>query len=275
LVSAGIKPIILSPMLSRNVRETARWPDTIRELRDLCVSKNVAYVPLHEMMLRDYKYASSATYLSWFKPTPGVGDGTDIYHPETVGHARIGAMLTRYATVPLAITGPDLAHTGTVLSATLAGNFGNINGQTIRSYAGLSALTIPSGTVGWMRLKLRAHVDEPTAVNKMYVGPRSSGIAASALYSVKVGGASSFTIPAGGFVWSDWVAFAWNKTTDLVWTMYDNGGTTSDKIAANVTFTGAVTSLKAVDDAATLAPSGFTDYTGYLSFVEAIESDGF
>jgi len=275
LIGAGIKPIVVSPMLSRNVRETARWPDAIRALRDLCVTKNVEYVPLNETMLNDYRSASSATYLAWFMSTPGTGDGTDIYHPAAAGHARINALLSRYSTIPLGPSGPDTAHVGTVLSATLTGNFGNINGQTIRAHIAASSLTIPTNGVSWMRVKLRAHVDEPTAVNKMYLGPITSGVAASALYPVKVAGAASFTVPAAGFAWSDWIPFAWNKTSGLIFSMYDNGGTSVDKIAANASLTGAGTALKSGDDAATLSPTGFTDYSGYLSFVEAIETDGF
>lgn len=266
LKAAGVRVLILSPPMSKRAEVNARIAPMVSALADLCASRGVAMIDVAGRMAADAR--NGGTFLDWFRPVE-----LDLYHLSATGHQRIADLILATQIRPDA--GPDQAMVGTALSLTLPASFGNISGQTIRCRVPLSLLTAPPNPVSWMRLKLRAHADEPMAVASLYLGPKASGYAASSLTQVRRGGAASFVIPAGTAVWSDWIAFPWDRASDLLWSMYGNGGAASDKLAAVTGASGAATALKAGDAAAVLAPTGFADYAGYVSLVEAIETDGF
>jgi hypothetical protein len=171
---------------------------------------------------------------------------------------------------------PEPSEEGTVLDTLLETTFGNCTGKTLRSKIGPSGLILPGGDVTKIRLKLKAHADEPLQLSSLYVGPGSgSGFAASSLVRLSVGGLQSFTVPAGTEEWTDWADLSWDAATGLLWSAYVSGGAGADKVAAAYPYGGAATAIKVGNEASALNPSGFTEYLTYLSLVSGIETDGF
>jgi hypothetical protein len=172
---------------------------------------------------------------------------------------------------------PDPSVEGTVLDAVLDTTFGNATGKTVRGRVSASGLIVPPGDVTKIRLRLKAHVDEPIQLSHLYVGPGSgSAFAASSLVRLSVAGQQSFSIPAGTEAWTDWADFVWDEATPaLLWSAYVSGGAAADKIAAAFPFAYASTAIKIGNEASAPNPSGLTAYADYLSLVSGIETDGF
>lgn len=180
--------------------------------------------------------------------------------------------------LPAVAQTPVPTPTGVVLDTAIAGNFGNVDGKTIKVRINASQLSPPPGEVTKIRLTLQAHADEPLAIAKCYIGKKNAvgdTYDAVSLASLKVSGASAFTVPVGGQLVTDWLPFMWNKIDDLIVSFYCNGGASSDKLPAAVSSATGDTYLKNGDEAATANASGFTEYLGYLSLVTKIETDGF
>lgn len=78
--------------------------------------------------------------------------------------------------------------------------------------AGFASIT--TGTK--IRLTLKGAAGSATVINKLNAGPASSPPNAVSLTAMTVGGNATFTIPAGGSVVTDEIAFALDPTKDLI-----------------------------------------------------------
>ena len=173
---------------------------------------------------------------------------------------------------------PSSTLEGTIFNETLTSSFGNIDTKTVKVRLKPASMSVPSGAVTKIRLTLKGQADEPLTISKLYIGRRnSSGDAwdAVSFTQLQVSGASAFTIPAAGQLVTDWVAFPWNKTDEIIVSLYCNGGTSSDRLAANSGSTVGDTYIANVDSAATANDTGLTGFAGYLSLITKIETDGF
>ncbi len=165
---------------------------------------------------------------------------------------------------------------GAILSATLDSNFGNITGKTARIEIKAAALAVPGGAPTKVRVTLHATGDEPFSIGAAYIGHKaSSGDAwdAASLAPLLFDGQGGVTIPTGGSVVSDWLDFAWDKSADLIVSLYCDGGPSDDKMPA-ATGTVHATHLKSGNEAGLADVSGYYSYGGYLSAVGRIETDG-
>lgn len=266
--AAGIRLTVFSPPLTKRPEEAQRFPAFVAALADLCHAKGAAFVDIAGRMASDARNTNA--FFGWFRAEP-----LDNYHLSATGHQRITDFFLGTQLVTPAIAPPDPLTVGTALAATLGSSFGNGTGKTFRCRIPIGSLTIPSGAVTRMRVCLHAHADEPVRISKMFVGPRTTGHAVSDFNPVKVGGHTAFTIPAGAEIWSDWLSFIWDKTADLIWSFYVDGGATMDRLAADTAHDTASTGMKTGDEASILAPADFINYPGYLSLVSGIQTDGF
>lgn len=271
LQTAGIKPVIISPPYSLRPRMEGR----LQKLRDaglvLCVTRGVAFVDLFGRMQHDSETLSTSTFNQWYLDISG---NPDLYHMGVTGHQRAADLIST-TQFQIGSSGGGSTGTGSILNVALTSSFGNMDGSTARIKIMASATTPPSGVVTKIRLKLQAHADEAFSVAKCYIGKCTSGVSVAAFAPVQVGASSSFTVAQGSTVWTDWVTMDWDKTTNLVVSLYANGGSTADKMAAVSGSSAGNTWLKSGDDAATGTASGYAEYTGYLSLVTNIETDGF
>lgn len=272
LKASGIHTTVFSPPLSKRPQEAHRMLPLASALADLCAAKGVAFFDVAGRMAADAR--NSGAFMGWF-----LGEPLDNYHLSATGHQRIadGFLATQLAVAPPASIPPQ-SPTGLLLDAApLATSFGNISGFTVRVKISRASFAAIPGQVTQMRFALRAHADEPMALSKLFFGPRAAAgdaIDAASLTALRVAGATSFTIPAGSLVWTDWAPCS-DKTSDIVLSMFCNAGAASDKLAAKYPHTGSSTALKAGDEAAIANVSSFTVYADYLSLVEKVEADGF
>lgn len=277
LLAASIKPVIVSPPFALRARAEGRLAALRDSLRELCIRRNVAFVDLFGKMQEDSNTQTASYFNQWFMD---IGGTPDTYHIGVTGHQRIAnTILAGQLAIGSSTPPPSPPEdSGTVLNATLDGNFGNIDGKTIKVRIKAAQLSPPSGAVTKIRLGLQGHADEPLTLAKLYIGQKAtSGDAydAASLSQMKVGGSSAFTVPQGTQVWTDWLTFSWDKTSDLIVSLYCNAGANADKMAAASPSAIGDTHLKNGDEAATANATGFTAYNGYLSLVAKIETDGF
>lgn len=266
------KIMIASPPPARINRLSDEWPQALAGLKALCAAKGVRYVPLYEAF-----DAEAINRIALSSSTPLYRPDLDKYHWDTAGHA---------FAAPVFVTAyedgeeppPPSGGFGAVLSETLAAFFGNVEDKTIRLWIAKTALTLPQGSVTKIKVTLRGATDEPITYAKMYVGHSAGGDDATGLIQLKVGCPTncqtSWVVPAGGTVVAE-ADFAYNKTSDLLFSSYHNGGPSSDKLRAHSSFSNAITHHKYGDEAALATIEGLYPIAGYLSGVEKIEMDGF
>jgi len=164
-----------------------------------------------------------------------------------------------------------------ILDHALDTNFGNIAGKTARIEIKASALIVPPGAPSRIRVTLRATGDEPFSIGAAYVGHKAAygkPWDATQVTQLLVGGQRGFTVPTGGAVTTDWLDFAWDKSSDLVVSLYCDGDAAEDKMPA-MSDTVHATHLKLGNEAGLADASGYYSYPGYLSAVSRIETDGF
>lgn len=262
--AAGIHLIVLSPPATKITKLWGMQKEFTSALRSLCYAKSVLFIDVFNQMRRDAGSMSASNFSAWW-----LSSTLDMYHLSATGHRRIADLL-------IATQLPETP-TGTVLTSVLDISFGNIGGGTIKAQIKATGLTVPPNICTKMRLTLQGHVDEPLAIGSLYIGPRAGTDAwdASSLTQVKCSASTSFTVPQGGTLVTDWIPFAWDKTSDLIVSFYGNGDTAHDKLAARSDANG-ITHYKAgFDDSATANASGFSSFPNYLSLITKIETDGF
>lgn len=269
---AGIHLTVLSPPLTKRPQEAQRFPQLVEALADLCYAKGVAFLNVAGRMAADAR--NSGAFMGWFLAEP-----LDNYHLSATGHQRIADLFlrTQLAVQPVVVPPPTTLTASIFAAPTFNSSFGNITGASARVRIARSAFTQIPGLPTKMRVSLRGHPDEGLSLVKLYVGPKSAGgdaFDASSLVQIKVGGVGAFTIPAGASIWSDWFPYT-DKTSDMVFSMYCNAASTSDRLAASFSVPFATSYLKYGDDAASPDGSGYTAYAGYLSLIDAAETDGF
>lgn len=271
LHTAGVKPIVISPAFALRPRMEGR----LQALRDagqqLCLGRGVAFVDLFGKMQHDSHALTTTEFNAWFLD---IGGTPDTYHMGVTGHQRLAELILLSQHQHQAAQAPAQT-TGSIFTATHGSSFGNMTGSTGRVQIYASHTTPPTGAVTSIRLKLQAHADEPFTVGACYVGQRTAGCSMQSPQPVKVAGASVFTIPQGSAVWSDWISMTWDKVSDLIVSVHANGGPTADKMSADFLSAAGSTWLKSGNDASAPTGSGYTEYTGYLSLVSAIEGNGF
>jgi hypothetical protein len=183
------------------------------------------------------------------------------------------------ATEPQPDPDPYPTGTGSVLSIIHDTNFGNIGTKTAKIRVPVSEMTPPSNDVTKIRFKLSGNPTESISISKVFVGPAAvSGDVwdAMTLNQLKFGGVNSVTVPSSGDVWSDWLDIIWDKTSDLIISAYCSDTTgNSDALYSSNQVSGASTSISTSDLASTANASGLTSYSGYLSLITEIETDGF
>lgn len=270
LQAAGIKPIVISPAFALRPRMEGRLQALRDAGRQLCLEQGVAFVDLFGKMQHDSHTLSTQAFNAWFLD---IGGTPDTYHMGVTGHQRLAELILLSQYQHQAAQAPATT-TGSVFVATHGSAFGNMTGNTARVQIYASQTTPPTGAVTSIRLKLQAHADEPFTVGACYVGQRTAGCSMQSPQPVKVAGSSTFTIPQGTAVWSDWIALAWDKVADLIVSVYANGGPNADKMSADFLSAAGATWLISGCDAATPAGVGYTEYTGYMSLIAGIETDG-
>ena len=163
-----------------------------------------------------------------------------------------------------------------VLNANQNASFGNVNGRTIKCEIATADLTAPpfAPVRMWITLGQRAAANENIIFSKAYIGhkaPTGDPWDAVSLTQVFFGGAPSVDIAPGNFRRSDEIAFAWDRTSALILSMFFSGGTGSDQLSARMG--GASnTFVKDGDEAATADATGYTSVADpYLTGVIRIE----
>jgi len=266
---AGIRPVVISPAFALRARAEGRLQALRDAGRELCLERGVAFVDLFGKMQHDSHTLSTSAFNAWFLD---IGGTPDTYHMGITGHQRLAQLIVDSQFQGGVITVPS-AGVSELFSTTLTTSFGNMTGNTGRIRLHANQMAVPVGTVTSMRLKLQAHADEPFTVGACYIGKRTSDCSMTGAQAVKAAGSSTFTVPAGTSVWSDWIAMSWDKVTDLIVSVYANGGASADKMAANSGTSLGDTWLKSGNDAATESASGYTEYVGYQSMVASIEAE--
>ncbi|QDP66029.1 MAG: hypothetical protein GOVbin631_90 [Prokaryotic dsDNA virus sp.] len=174
---------------------------------------------------------------------------------------------------------PPVEETASIFSVAQNGKFGNVGTKTIKVRIPASVITAPSGPVTKMRLTFGGDASEPLVLSKAFIGQASeSGDVwdASGLTKIQFNGSDAVTVPAAGSISSDWLDFTWDKSSDLILSVYCNDSSGSgDGLNSANPVTGASTSVSTSDVAATANASGLTSYAGYLALLTGIETDGF
>jgi len=171
--------------------------------------------------------------------------------------------------------------TGTLFSLTLNTDADEQIGQTHVERVAAAAMTLPSGVITQVRICFEAGSTEQFTITNAYVGHRA-GVGDAYDFSTTpvqllFSGSESVTISAGTTQWSDWVAFAYNKTSDMLIAFYFGGGTGADMVRY-VTGLGANYDHfnKAANDAATVDKTGYGTSSGVFTIkaVEYMTADG-
>lgn len=269
LKAAGIHLVVLSPPIARPPRILAIQPAFTAALATLCANKRVAFVDVFARMQRDAEQLD-VSFDGWWLWLAGLTPPRyDDYHLTAAGHQRIADLILDRQ-VPATAT-------GTVMIAAMDTSFGNISGGTVKAQIKAAAIAPPPHACSKIRLTLSGHVDEPMQLGSIYIGHRTGAEAwdAASLVPVTYGnGATAFTVPQGGALVTDWIPFAWDRTSDLIVSFYGNGAGTADKLAAKSDANGMV-HYKSGDEAAVADAAGFTSYANYLGLVSKVETDGF
>lgn len=262
--AVGITPFIISPPPARLPEMCLRFEPTLTALKALCVSKGITYANIYDAIADQARNVSKTAFNSLYFADP------DKYHLVVAGHTFVAGCIDWASVIPP----PDLSSLANVLNATHDASFGNVTGGTFRVVINQSAMSA-AGPSGFARLRLQAHADESFVVQKLYAGVPSSGASASSIVPVRVNGSTSFTIPQGQSVWTD--AFV-KPGSGLVVSGYCNGGTSADKLSAKTGVSGVTTYYASSDHAAdlsvTVGAGNFLGYSGYLSLVSEIQTDG-
>lgn len=268
--TAGSKLILLSPPITRNINEYKRGEELVEALKWLCIANDVEFIDVYSKFAAIARSKTLAEINSYYLLDP------DKYHLNNSGHALIANYILQNNILQSIEAPPPVTSTNIVYNTACNSLFGNMGSSTIRCVIPTSSFSnLPTLDVTKFKLTLQSAVDEPITIGNAYLGISTSGCDASSLVPIKVGGASSFTLPINAQVETDWLDLAWNKTSNLILTVYCSGGSSSDRLVAYYNNPNAITYLKAGNDAGSLSPSGFIAYSGYLSLISKIETDGY
>ncbi|EDQ33962.1 hypothetical protein HPDFL43_05895 [Hoeflea phototrophica DFL-43] len=259
LLTAGIFPVLFTPPPARIPEMCFRLPHLVDALATLCDSKSIGFVNIYDAIAGVAIESSKASFLALYLADP------DKHHLAAAGHAFIGDM--DWSAIPA----PNMPTLGAVLDETHNGSFGNVNGGTFRVVIPTAAMSQP-GTVTMERATFQGHPDEPITFSKVFSGAQSSGANASSLVPMRINGQTAFTVPQGGKITSDPYP---SSGGPRIFTGHCNGGSGADRLSAKTSVPGVATFYKPGDEAACLSVSGFTGYSGYLSLVTEIQTDGF
>lgn len=168
---------------------------------------------------------------------------------------------------------------GTLFSVSLTLSGGGWNGITGVESVQASAMTLPLGSITQVRFRFTASASESFTITNAYVEHRASSGNVYDFVTIPVqilfGGSASKVVGAGTSEWSDWVPFAYDKSTDLLVAFYCNGGASSDAVKYSTGVTGVSDHEKIANDAATVDKTGYSTNTGTIALLDRIESDGF
>ena len=140
----------------------------------------------------------------------------------------------------------------------------------------VAAFNLPlDNNIQQVRFTLQASTNGPWTINEAYVGHAAgSGDAYdfdTTPVTITFAGSGSVTIPTGGTVVTDWAAFAYNKTSALLFSLYlpisPDSSTKSESGVSNVNFYS-----KAGNSAATINKSGYTLSANTL-IISKVETD--
>lgn len=168
---------------------------------------------------------------------------------------------------------------GTMRQEVLNADAGGQNGFTQVQRFEVAGLTLPPNGITMVRFTFQAGAAEGLIITNAYVGHAA---AAGDAYDfdttptqITFGGLAFATIAAGGVVVSDWIYFAYNKTSALLVAYYIGGGTSDDTIRYKTGLANVNHYSKAANDAATVNKTGYATNAGYVVGVQKVESDGF
>ena len=169
---------------------------------------------------------------------------------------------------------------GVNFNVSLPTSIGGNNGYTYVVKITAAGLTLPSGSISRMRFTFQGGTPEGYIVTNAYIGHRAgSGDAydfATTPTQILFSGGASGNTGVNTTITSDWVNFAYDKTSDLVIAFYGGGGTGADTFKYGDSITGVQSYYKLANEAATVNKTGYTSAAAGRSFaVTEIESDGF
>lgn len=164
----------------------------------------------------------------------------------------------------------------TAFSVTLDTDGDGLNGFTIVVGFAVAALTLPAGNITRVRFTFRAGNAQALTVTNAYVGHAAGSGDAYDFSTTPVqilwGGSGTKAIAANTEEVSDWVTFAYNKTSALLVAYYLGGGTSVDMARYKNSVSNVTDYNKAANDAATVNKTGYTS-TALCRAINKIEVD--
>lgn len=176
--------------------------------------------------------------------------------------------------IPPTILGQGAVLT-TILNQSLTTNGSGWNGYTIRPVIAAAALTDPGFNPTQMRVTIATSSALALTFAKWYVGHKAAAgdaMDADSLTQFLFSGSAGATISAGGTLVSDWLNFAWNRSSGLVLPVYISSA--NDGAIRNTGFANADYYYKSgADEAATANVSGgtYSSVASSLIFITKIE----
>lgn len=169
--------------------------------------------------------------------------------------------------------------TGTIFSDTLNLDTDGLNGYTVVAGFAVAALSLPPGAITRMRITFEAGAGQALTITNAYIGHAAGAgdaydFAAAPTQILFSGGAVGAMI-AGASLTSDWISFAYNKTSPLLIAFYMGAGVANDNAHRKIGVANVSQYDKVANDAATVNKTGYATTAGSLLGVKKIESDGY
>lgn len=152
--------------------------------------------------------------------------------------------------------------------STSSNGWGGYTGRTTIEAAQISAIN------GKVRIRFRAVAGSDVHVDKVFIGHAdSAGSYAfdAAPTALTFSGGAAFVLPATEDVYSDWVDFTYDGTSDLV-VSFEVAAGSDQNLAGEVFATGFTTYSKAGADAETVAATGYTEGTRDRVAIDSLET---
>jgi hypothetical protein len=147
-------------------------------------------------------------------------------------------------------------------------------GWTIRSRIDAAVLDAPPFSSAKLRVGVAASSIRNLQFSAFYVGHRAaSGNAwdTASLTQVLWSGSAGATIPSGAIGVSDWTDFAWNKTSDLIFSFFVSGNSSNDGARRVADGSNRHIYWKNANEANQNTPSGFASASTFqvgIAFIE-------
>lgn len=281
LKTNGFKPVIITPPDSLLVGMRPRLDGIRQEALQMGIDLGIPVIDLFGKMTADLNFTAFSTYEQKFKNNGTTPYNPDLYHLSVTGHADVSTFLVSQTLLFSTGGGGGTTYPQTILNRSFNGAFGNITTETVRIQIKASAITAKTGSPTQTKVTIAASGLESFTVTAAYIGHRaSSGDAwdfATTPVQLLVSGSGTFVVPISSSATTDLCNFVWDGTSDIIVSIYCNGGSSSDGLAAydDGVYSGSslyVTHLKTSgNDAATVNASGYTSYPGYCGGVTKIE----